>query len=344
MSDMKVLCLYNHPEYCKPLVRSASCFAAHGIDLRVVRMQDEAQSKAEMARPFDVLLLQAGDRKPHVIPDYLLECGKPTILLERVDGAQLRASRKYLPRVAGVIKSYVFRNRQQYNTEHDRAHVRMLHEAGIECERPLHRDRDPKRVDLTDADLAKLHLGYSAFGCHDIIQACVEREIDFDAPREIDVHFAGTVDYEGTEVDAHRRLAMDVAWKWQRMGVAVASPGRGVPRPQYYDQIARSKVVLCPWGWGEASYRDYEAMALGAVMVKPYSDHVEAWPDVYDEGETYVACAPDFRDAPDKIADIVEHWDDYLSMRVLARGIVAAAWQPETLAAKMASLIKEIVT
>jgi hypothetical protein len=341
---MKVLCLYNHPEYGAPMVRSAPYFEAHGMEMTVKQTgQNESDVLLALARlpgPYDVVLLQ----EPPVT-DVILETVScvPTILLERVDGAQLRASRDYLPRVAGVIKSYAFRDCQQYNEEYDRAHIRILHEAGIECRRPLHQERW-NNPELSAEDLAKIRIGYSGFGCHDILKWCVEQEVDLDAPRPIDVHFAGTVAYQGTEVEAHRRLAIKAAADW--CGPSVASAGRGIPRAQYYDQILQSKAVLCPWGWGEATYRDYEAMALGAVVIKPDTSHVESWPDIYDDmSELYVPCKPDFSDVHDIVSDIVERWGwgEYQEMREWARRVIVDAWQPESIAERMAALIKELV-
>jgi hypothetical protein len=348
---MKVLCIYNHPEYCTPLVRSESHFEAFGITMRIVRVPigDEATALAQLDQPFDVLLLQEPTVKsrppeqahvPHVteIHEGLIECGKPVILLERVDGAQLRAARNYLDRVAGVIKSYVYRNRQDYNSVYDRAHIAMLTKSGVKCSWPLHRDDLPEP--LSDAALAKLRVGYSGFGCHAILQGCVEANVYHAAQRPCDVHFAGTVDYEGTEVDTHRRLALEAVQQWP--GMSFSSAGRGVRRGEYYDGILASKTVLCPWGWGEASYRDYEAMALGAVMIKPDTSHVESYPDIYRNGETYVPCKPDFSDAHEKIADVVENWSTYRPMRDRARKLVVDAWQPESIARRMAELIKEL--
>lgn len=332
---MNVLCLYNHAEYGAPMVRSASSFDAHGIKMKVVRVADEAEAANQLDQPFDVLLLQEPE-----VHESLLDCGRPVVLLERTDGAQLRASRRYLGRVAGVIKSYLFRDRQDYNRIFDRAHVRLLHRAGIQASRPLYRESLPQ-PQLSGGDVAKLHVGYSGFGCHDIIRTCIETEVDFDAPRSCEVHFAATVAYENTEVQVHRQAAFDCAEQWS--GESIATAGRGTPREQYYADILNSKAVLCPWGWGEATYRDYEAMALGAVVIKPDTSHVEAWPDIYRAGETYVPSRPDFVGVHAKIQDIRDNWESYRPMREQARRLVVEAWQPEAIAGRIADLLKEIV-
>lgn len=317
------------------MVRAESHFPAHGIGMKVVRVADEAEAFAQLDQPFDVLLLQEPE-----VHDSVLDCGRPVVLLERVDGAQLRASRRYIGRVAGVIKSYLFRDLQDYNRIYDRAHVRLLYMAGIRAPRPLHRESLPQ-PQLSGSDVAKLRVGYSGLGCHDIIGACVNTDIDFDAPRSCDVHFAGTVDYENTEVHVHRSLAFDAAERWS--GESIATAGRGTQREQYYADILNSKAVLCPWGWGEGSYRDYEAMALGAVVIKPDTSHVESWPDIYQAGKTYVPCCPDFAGVHAKIQDVRDNWESYRPMRELARQLVVDAWQPEAIAGRMAGLLKELV-
>lgn len=340
---MKALCLYCHPEYGAPMVRSQPYYERFGIEMRVVKVRDKADVLHELRQSFDVLLLQFGDKEPHQLPEKLVDCGRPVILLERVDGAQLRASRHYLDCLTGVIKSYVFRDRQDYNRVYDRAHIALLHDCGIQCDGPLYRDELPQ-PQLSEESLGKIHVGYSGFGCHDIMRVLVDTKVDFDAPRPCDVHFAGTVNYKNpenrtTEVDVHRRLALQAAESWS--GESVARAGRGIHREHYNAAILRSKTVLCPWGWGEATYRHYEAMLLGAVVIAPDTSHVECWPDIFQAGR-YVPCRPDFADAHEKIAMVCDNWNDFREMRENNRRQFIKAWRPETVARKMTQMIKEL--
>lgn len=105
------------------------------------------------------------------------------------------------------------------------------------------------------------------------------------------------------------------------------------------DAIRRTKAVLSPWGWGEACLRDYETFHLGAVLIKPSSDHVESHCDVYRAGETYVACRPDFADLPEIMDDVVRRWDDYLEMRQRCKRLAVRAWQPRTVARLVAKVV-----
>ncbi|MEM9166784.1 MAG: glycosyltransferase [Planctomycetota bacterium] len=78
----------------------------------------------------------------------------------------------------------------------------------------------------------------------------------------------------------------------------VLSTGLGrVPSRRYYAELAASRLTLSPFGWGEVCFRDYEAVALGSVLVKPDMSHLETSPDIYVAGETYAPMRWDFADA-----------------------------------------------
>lgn len=332
---MNVLCLYNHKEYGAPMERSADYFDAHGISMNVVHCEKESMALYHIADGYDCILWQSPPMYESVV-----KMATPVIILERVDGAQLRLSREWLPRVAGVIKSYLFRDRDQYNWENDRAHIRLLHEAGIQCTRPLYREGKPQ-PQLCQGDLDKLRVGYTAFGAHQIMEDIVKESIDFDAERPYDLCFMGTVGYQGTEVESHRMAALEATLRWS--GRSFGRTGRGIPRANYHEIIRQSKAVLCPWGWGEATYRDYEAMALGAVMVKPASDYVESWPDIYASG-TYIPCDVDFSHSRACIAAIARDWPACLGgTRRRAHQCAVDAWNPELIAAHMAKQIRSLL-
>mmetsp|Transcript_7054 Transcript_7054/g.12604 ORF Transcript_7054/g.12604 Transcript_7054/m.12604 type:complete len:219 (-) Transcript_7054:3-659(-) len=87
----------------------------------------------------------------------------------------------------------------------------------------------------------------------------------------------------------------------------------------YATFLRRSKVVICPWGFGERTSCEHGGWMAGAVVVKPWSDWVLAYPDVYRAGATYVAVKPDYSDLAEKVKAIVNHWETYRDMRVSVR-------------------------
>lgn len=343
---LKVLLLHHGGDFTAPLLRSVEAFREHGIDLATRQLTDGPWylrvSELAAAQPgsHDVVILE----EPPIQPA-MLECMEdtPVILLERIDGAQLRTARWYLSksRVLGVIKGYAFRDRSLYNRTNDRRHVEILHEAGVQCEKPRHLDALPQ-PQLSDADLAKIRVGYSMFGCHANLRPLIDAAIDFDAERPIDVHFAGTVTYGGSEIETHRRLALEAVKSWP--GTKVASEGLAIPKDEYLAQLQQSKCVVCPWGWGEGTHREYEAMLAGAVVIKPYAHYVEGNIEGPYATSSYVSCAVDFSDLHVVLKRTCDLWGGHQKWRGDVRVAAVSAWQPESIAARMSTQIKELIS
>lgn len=75
-----------------------------------------------------------------------------------------------------------------------------------------------------------------------------------------------------------------------------------VPARHYFAELYASKIVFSPFGWGEVCFRDYEAVAAGAVLVKPDMSHLETHPNIYVPNVTYIPTPWPC----DDIADIVQ--------------------------------------
>jgi len=78
---------------------------------------------------------------------------------------------------------------------------------------------------------------------------------------------------------------------------------------QYNSELIRSKAVLSPFGWGELCFRDFEAVLSGSLLLKPDMSHLETWPDVFIDGETYVGFSWYGDDLLAKTTDILENED-----------------------------------
>lgn len=76
--------------------------------------------------------------------------------------------------------------------------------------------------------------------------------------------------------------------------VVTAENGK-VPLQEYYNLMARSKIVIAPFGYGEIAPRDLESAMLGCVLIKPDMGHVETAPNIYNP-ETFIPCQWDFGD------------------------------------------------
>jgi hypothetical protein len=84
----------------------------------------------------------------------------------------------------------------------------------------------------------------------------------------------------------------------------------------YNREVANSRIVLSPFGWGELCLRDYEAVLGGALLLKPDMGHLETWPDVFKPHETY---APFDWDASDLLEVAARYLDDEPGRRRIAQ-------------------------
>ena len=120
-------------------------------------------------------------------------------------------------------------------------------------------------------------------------------------------------DLSGRQIDLHARLGGVEKSGWygemrrhafravEALDDLTVATGTGVSRKAFMDELRQSKICFSPFGYGELCWRDIEAIAAGAVLLKPDMSHLCTAPDLYRDGETYVACRWDFSDVRHKV-------------------------------------------
>lgn len=83
-------------------------------------------------------------------------------------------------------------------------------------------------------------------------------------------------------------------------GEARLSSNKRVGRKRYLVEMKFTRIALSPFGWGEVCFRDFEAIACGALLVKPDMSHVQTHPDLYRPFETYIPVKWDLSDLHEK--------------------------------------------
>lgn len=179
----------------------------------------------------------------------------------------------------------------------------------------------------------KLVLGPSFATAPLILPALLGRRPRGARPIDLHARFAtgGTPWYAGMRAESEaaverlRRRAGGSIWSgWREAGarfatlgpsrskpgakVRAGAPGRlkvlaggAVPLPRFMVELARSKLCFSPFGYGEVCWRDYEAIAAGAVLLKQDMGHVATDPDVFVPWETYVPLRWDLEDFEDTV-------------------------------------------
>ena len=132
------------------------------------------------------------------------------------------------------------------------------------------------------------------------------------SPQMVDLFLGPPPVMSGRDIDLHARIAANGTPWYQAMreeakravagmtDMRVASEGR-VKRVQFFAEMKRSKICFSPFGYGEVCWRDYEAFATGALLLKPDMGHLAVAPNVFIPDETYVSLQWDLADFPEKV-------------------------------------------
>ena len=287
---------------------------------------------------WDVILVDGALAKE--MPE-LAESRTPLLLVDDLDGSQL-GDRKFVkwPSVRAVLKRSCFTPPERNNEITGRWHVEILRRHGVKARRPMRDGAEPVTV-LSQAELDKVY-PLVGFGAHGEIRGVLRKPYDLSSPRKYATHFSGTTSYGRSEVQEHRIAAYQAAHDYPDR--TIAHRDRNMAIGIYYGSMRESRTVLSPWGWGETCYRDFGAMAAGAVLIKPDMGHVATWPeDTFVAGETYLPCEPMFEDAGTLIDRVGRNWEAFEPMRRRARAVVERAHSSQAMGERLTEILEEVL-
>ncbi len=72
-------------------------------------------------------------------------------------------------------------------------------------------------------------------------------------------------------------------------------------RREYLKELEKSKICISPFGLGEITLKDFECFLSGSLLLKPDMSHMETWPNLYEDGITYISHKWDLSDLEEKI-------------------------------------------
>lgn len=265
--------------------------------------------------------------------DSLLATDAPVAILERIDGAQLTGPvRRFLPHpnLVAVIKNTVYADWRKYNSACWRGHEWACRQAmGETGPEPML----PERKWITEAEHAKLHIGFS-FAAYDHMQPLLETPHPT-GDRPYLLNFAGTVDY-GPDVpwlNSHRQKCVEAIQAIP--GNHFCEVGRPLSREEYWDSLRKSVFCVSPWGLGEPCWRDFEGVMCGCVVIKPDTGHVLTSPDKFYSVGT-ISCLADFSNLKTAISGLLL---DRTAIQLLTVGVAGMVKSStEATAARMAQI------
>ena len=115
--------------------------------------------------------------------------------------------------------------------------------------------------------------------------------------RDVDVNARLTA--KGTDWYQRMRLECNAATEaMQNLRVAM---GTGLSLAAFLHELKRSKICFSPFGYGEVCWRDFEAVAQGAVLLKQDMSHVHTEPNIFRASETYMPVKWDLSDFSEKL-------------------------------------------
>jgi hypothetical protein len=80
-----------------------------------------------------------------------------------------------------------------------------------------------------------------------------------------------------------------------------------VPIKLYNQELRQVRATFSPFGWGEVCFRDFEAIINRSVLIKPDMSHIETWPDVYQDGKTYISVDWDGHNLEEKSLELLNN-------------------------------------
>jgi len=203
-----------------------------------------------------------------------------------------------------------------YKEKEDYFHYESLSSAVFKAEQYKTKPQKNRNISSLDVIINKLVLGFNV-GISEKIFRCVEYTKDKGWNNKLtDVCFVGGITGglgSGIYPLEHRKLCIR---KMQSLNgvcsLILTVPNQPISYYKYLNYYLGSKVSVSPWGFGEVCFRDFEALLCGCILIKPRTDFLRTYPDIYSE-DFCVWCNSNFSDLQEKIDLVLNNYEYYLS-------------------------------
>ncbi len=218
--------------------------------------------------------------------------GARLVYLDWFAPTDLRLAARIGPRVDAYLSKHILRDRAAY-LHPTFGDTTLMDHYGRRFGLP----HTTQHHSIPDGFMDKLHLGPSFATADFMLPVFHKGALPPSAPRPVDLHarlaVAGTPWYQAMRGECAAAVAaLD--------GVRTIT-GTGIRHDLFLREMRASKLCFSPFGYGEACWRDYEAVMTGAVLIKQDMGHVQTDPDIFRPFESYVPVKWDLSDLDEKI-------------------------------------------
>jgi hypothetical protein len=279
------------------LLRYERRFAARGIHFRAI--PHTALRADRLPAKLDALFLQS----VYVPPAGALEAQLAAIRQARPDlriayfdwfaPTDIRLAARVEPWVDAYVKKSLLRDRARY-LQPTAGHTNLTDYYGAR----FGTDNPPPTWTIPPAIVDRLTVGPSFSTGQALIGLFEAAETPPDGDRPIDLH--ARIATKGSPWYSAMRQEAATAVDTHFGDLTVARQGL-IPKKLYMREMEQSKICFSPFGYGEICWRDFEAIAAGAVLLKPDMSHIESVPDIYLPFETYLPVRWDLADIDERV-------------------------------------------
>ena len=261
----------------------------HGVELRVYSIDHLCE--AQQLEPADVVLVAPWftidrDRLARGL-DRLAAC-TPEGGISFIDSYahnDLRLASLLDGRIRYYFKKSLFKDRRRFLQRHQGTELQDYYGRLYGISHPLSDWHVP------EAFLTTLRLSPGFFHSNHLFPRFRSPSPPLARPRHFDLHIRlethGTPWYSAMREDALRRA----------LALGLRTTGHDwVDSRLYTSEMETSRLCFSPFGYGELCWRDSEAIAAGAVLIKPDMSHLDTLPDRFEPGVTYMPVKWDFSD------------------------------------------------
>lgn len=277
--------------------------SAH-VEVREISVKVFEASPSRAPHGADVIVLQAwvppDAERYRAVLDALRQAnpGARTVFFDAFAPTDLRLAAPLGDAVDLYVKKHVLRDRAAYGRA-TRGDTNLTDYYG----RLYGIDHPERSFEIPPGFFGKLRVGPSFFTGRTLLPFFFASAEPLKREKVIDVH--ARICTDGTDWYARMRLHAREALVSMADLKLVSDPG--VPYRRYLAELCASKLCFSPFGYGEVSWRDYEAVLCGALLLKPDMSHCETWPDIFVPFETYVPIRWDFSDLEEKTRYYLAH-------------------------------------